>query len=674
LATFVACALAVSLSVWSTEAVGNTLVVGPGGYGSIQAAVNAAASGDRVDVMPGVYYEQVTMKAGVAVEGRPGAVVDGSEQSLVSGGWALQSGAVYYASTSWAVNYVAQDDLRLFRYGSLGSLAAGGYFYDSGAGRTYVWLTDGSNPNSHQMHVARRNLAFDFNADSNAAVRGFEARYCNEEACIMLTNGSHGAVIANNTVHGAQFLIVVQGSQNVTINNNNLYETGFKASGWNWDSVKGSIQEGAAIYLSGSSASSATIEGNTISGGFDGIGAHGGTDTIVSNNNISGCMDDGLEMDIGQGSNFHVFSNIVDGCLVGVSAAPVNTGPLYVYRNQFINSALAAFKLGYDSGDSGAKYFYHNSVYSTISGSNGITYYGGHVGSNITFRNNAIFVQRYALENRYPTLVMRPDYDNLEQTPQSEYINWNGTNYSTLAAFVTGSGNEQHGRSQPNGYLAPPNDLRLTATSANIDTGVVLPGFNDGYCGSAPDIGALEYCPTGSTPTATATATTATPTPTSTATTTEVETATETTTPTPTQPPTPPGLPLITPTPTPAPILPGWECNLDIVSGPIYSRNGKSVEFLIANNSSSETHLSMAVVGWSRSYRNLRSVEFGPSVVWNGNARPGVLVVGPIYETMAAGAQMRLRFDFSRDGRKGVVSFAATFGDNCVVGWLPNSN
>jgi hypothetical protein len=36
-------------------------------------------------------------------------------------------------------------------------------------------------------------------------------------------------------------------------------------------------------------------------------------------------------------------------------------------------------------------------------------------------------------------------------------------------------------------------DLRLKAGCAAIDAGEVLPGFNDGFKGKAPDLGAYEF-------------------------------------------------------------------------------------------------------------------------------------------------------------------------------------
>ncbi|MFN8484793.1 MAG: nitrous oxide reductase family maturation protein NosD [Anaerolineae bacterium] len=60
------------------------LVVSPQGpYTSIQAAVDAAQSGDRIEVRPGVYREELLVRKTVTLEGSAGAVIDGGEQNTV---------------------------------------------------------------------------------------------------------------------------------------------------------------------------------------------------------------------------------------------------------------------------------------------------------------------------------------------------------------------------------------------------------------------------------------------------------------------------------------------------------------------------------------------------------------------------------------------------------------
>src|SRR5215813_8063834 len=51
----------------------------PHSYETIQAGIAAASAGDTVLVAPGVYFENVTMKPGVHIQGEPGAILDGSQ-------------------------------------------------------------------------------------------------------------------------------------------------------------------------------------------------------------------------------------------------------------------------------------------------------------------------------------------------------------------------------------------------------------------------------------------------------------------------------------------------------------------------------------------------------------------------------------------------------------------
>ena len=51
----------------------------PHGYATIQGGIAAASAGDTVLVAPGVYFENVTMKPGVHIQGEPGAILDGSQ-------------------------------------------------------------------------------------------------------------------------------------------------------------------------------------------------------------------------------------------------------------------------------------------------------------------------------------------------------------------------------------------------------------------------------------------------------------------------------------------------------------------------------------------------------------------------------------------------------------------
>ena len=80
--------------------------------------------------------------------------------------------------------------------------------------------------------------------------------------------------------------------------------------------------------------------------------------------------------------------------------------------------------------------------------------------------------------------------------------------FATLSEFVRATGQEQHGRevdydvfvnvrppdpkSPPAIYESREHDFRLRPGSRAVDAGCKLPNVNDGFAGSAPDLGALE--------------------------------------------------------------------------------------------------------------------------------------------------------------------------------------
>src|SRR3989304_5306495 len=59
------------------QAAANTLIVGSGGYSTIQAAVNAAADGDIIQVRAGTYNEEVKVTKPLTLQGDTGAIIDG---------------------------------------------------------------------------------------------------------------------------------------------------------------------------------------------------------------------------------------------------------------------------------------------------------------------------------------------------------------------------------------------------------------------------------------------------------------------------------------------------------------------------------------------------------------------------------------------------------------------
>jgi len=99
------------------------------------------------------------------------------------------------------------------------------------------------------------------------------------------------------------------------------------------------------------------------------------------------------------------------------------------------------------------------------------------------------------------------DYDGFDWGGYSVPFRYGGTSYSSLDAFKAASGLETNGNlvnkhlcfakfdvSGPSPASVPQDlDLTLTAGCNAIDAGAILPNINDGFLGSAPDLGAYEF-------------------------------------------------------------------------------------------------------------------------------------------------------------------------------------
>ncbi len=212
-----------------------------------------------------------------------------------------------------------------------------------------------------------------------------------------------------------------------------------------------------------------------------------------------------------------VSGNTVSGCLIGVAFAPALGGPLTIVGNVITDpqprrgEGPAAFKAGDDS--TGEVRVYHNSFFAGATPADGFKQTNPNL-ANVHLLNNAIYAGRYVWETYSHTGTVSADYDALFTADGDRFLKWDGTRYYSLSEVQTSTGQETHGITASN--FSWDAELRPLADSPLIDAGVVIPGVNDGYSGSAPDIGAFEFggsSPLTSTPTPTPPAT-ATPTPT----------------------------------------------------------------------------------------------------------------------------------------------------------------
>jgi len=130
--------------------------------------------------------------------------------------------------------------------------------------------------------------------------------------------------------------------------------------------------------------------------------------------------------------------------------------------------------------------------------------------SNCVYRNNLFIgsgADKYAFDCEAKATDCDYDYDGFAGGPWGNFLKWNGEKYPSLDAVKTKSPIEKHAitleaasafvsgvvpPADENVRIKEPPDLRLSASTPAIDAGQVLPGFNDGFAGKAPDLGAYE--------------------------------------------------------------------------------------------------------------------------------------------------------------------------------------
>jgi hypothetical protein len=232
----------------------------------------------------------------------------------------------------------------------------------------------------------------------------------------------------------------------------------------------------------------------------------------IYNNDIEASTDDGIEADESD-TNVRVFRNRITNVYTGVSAQPINGGPLYVFRNAIYNAVYSPFKLHNDT--SGVLIFHNTSVKA------GIPFHINPAGETVTgvITRNNLFIGTSAPALVSTARMIGCDFDSDGYGwPWSRgvlallggFAQWNQAVYASPAAaqrsgalyrqrgavVVPETGNfvgQLEAPADSDTQFSPPRvDLRLSPASRAVDAGMVLPNFNDGFTGAAPDLGCCE--------------------------------------------------------------------------------------------------------------------------------------------------------------------------------------
>ena len=226
----------------------------------------------------------------------------------------------------------------------------------------------------------------------------------------------------------------------------------------------------------------------------------------VYGNDVSYCVDDGLEIDYNQ-SNVRVWRNRVLNARMGVSVQPMQGGPAYIFRNEFFNLESNPIKM---HNDTTGFFVVHNTGAKLGNGQGD----DGSQWRNVVFRNNLFLGTRYAFEfTTAPDEGFRDfDYNAWGTTHAAGNVTdpdfkWNNQRYSHLADLQA-IGVETHGITATFDHLSnvtlpaawnvdvPPGsrDLRLLSGTPEINACVTLPNLNDPFVvDGQPDMGAFEF-------------------------------------------------------------------------------------------------------------------------------------------------------------------------------------
>jgi len=237
------------------------------------------------------------------------------------------------------------------------------------------------------------------------------------------------------------------------------------------------------------------------------------------NNDIHLMADDFFEADGGV-HNIRIMRNRgVNAAQCGLSGQPIYGGPAYYIRNVLYHVATGR-GLKFQVKPAGLV-VYHNTFITEAR--------SGDMSSNVHFRNNLFLgndapgrgIFGFATATSYSTF----DYDGYRPNRNARrQFEWrgpakgtlrdyelsreDGKSFDSLAAFRSATGHEQHGievdfdifesMTPPDPddpyavYVAEDINFRLKPGSKAMDAGIAIPNLNDGYRGSAPDLGALE--------------------------------------------------------------------------------------------------------------------------------------------------------------------------------------
>ena len=413
-------------------------------YCTISAAIAAnKGPGTTILVKPGTYREMVTLNASGAAGnpfvikalGSP-VIIDGSDDFSAASKWTAYSGNIYLAnSVNWGPMQVFVDGLRLAAStASPAFLPTNSFVWISGQG-LYVNI-GGTSPGTHVCLVGHRASSFYLSGRTYVTLDGFVTTRTDDRA-IRLGSSSDNCIIRNNTASwNYKYGIYISGCSGVLIEKNLV-----------------SDNSNHGINLTNSSSlptTNCTVQDNESCRNLNpairmatGILVIGSPSNLIQRNRLHDNQDSGLQID--SGSDFVVSS-----------------------QNRSWNNGDHGFDQLYCNGVSHVGDVAYNNFKDgfSIEGTapNGSVY-------NCIAINNGLTTTEFDLwVNDSSSVGFHSDYNIFWNSTTRQPIKFINTQYATIAAFVSATGQDAHSAQVDPKFLNPSlGDFHLQPGSAAID-------------------------------------------------------------------------------------------------------------------------------------------------------------------------------------------------------------
>jgi hypothetical protein len=363
------------------------------------------------------------------------------------------------------------------------------------------------------MHVARFEDGFLIDQQSFVRIENMEIRHFGADLYGkgVYLRYSDDCAVRSSRIHDVEAAGVwIKGGSRNLVEDNDLTDTAI--FGWPWESTKGSSAENNGVVMTNEVGRGNVVRRNRFRGTFNGIGPCGEdpplsgdvtVETDIYGNDFRQHTDDGLEPE-GYCANVRIWGNTVTDTHMAFAVAPARMGPLWIVRNVAYNFGntrtsqqdgfvASALKINSDFPEAiGPLFLYHNTLLTTAPATDAVALLNNGVTTFITAGDNLIAGTQYALYKVNPVLLSW-DWNDLYTTDAGRYVKWMGTSYATPGAFRAATGQEVNGIAAAPLLVGPGGGVfRPQPGSPLLDRGRTLPGIDDGWVGTAPDIGAVE--------------------------------------------------------------------------------------------------------------------------------------------------------------------------------------